>query len=122
MVKKLKYLSLGGLLFFAIMIVNAVRFQYGLEDAFWRTFMTPFEGTVWAPGFKESEFAKVREGMKAGEVLNLLGEPLRRDCDKNDCFWIYTWQNTGTADFDQRWVIVDANEHVIEIRKSFFID
>ncbi len=120
--KFLKFLSLGILLFFTMMTVNAFRFQYGFGDAFWRTVMIPFEGTVWAPGFQESEFLKVRIGMLAGEVVKLLGEPIRKSCDEKDCFWIYTWQDTGTADFDQRWVIVDSTEHVIEIRKSFFID
>jgi len=121
-VKILKYLSLGGLLFFAMMIVNAVRFQYGPEDAFWRTLMTPFEGTVWAPGFKESEFSKVRVGMMVEEVVKLLGEPIRRSCDEKDCHLTYTWHDTATADYDQRWVVVDPSERVIEIHKSFFID
>jgi hypothetical protein len=104
------------------MTINAIRFQYGVEDAFWRTFMSPFEGTVWATQFEESKFSKIRIGMSASEMVKLIGNPLRKDCGKEDCFWIYTWQDTETADFDQRWVIVDLSERVTEIRKSFFID
>ena len=120
--KKLKLLPLLGLCFPAMMLINGFRFQYGLEDAFWRTLMMPFEGTIWAPGFKEAEFLKVREGMKADDVFKMLGEPIRRDCGKSGCFWIYTWQDTPTADFDQRWVMLNAKEQVTEIRKGFFID
>lgn len=120
--KFLKFFVLGGFLFFTMVTINAVRFQYGMGDAFWRTLMTPFEGTVWAPRFEESKFSKVKVGMNGLEVLSLLGPPLRKDCGKEDCFWLYTWQDTGTADFDQRWLVLDLKERVIEIRKSFFID
>lgn len=109
-------------MFGAVMAVNALKFGYGPEDAFWRTLMTPFEGTVWAPGFSEAAFSKVKVGMAANEVASLLGEPLRKDCGDKNCFWSYTGQDTGTADFDQRWVIVGNSGRVEEIRKSFFID
>lgn len=103
-------------------VFNAVRFGYGPDDAFWRTLMVPFEGTVWAPGFSEAAFSKLRLGMPSSEVTSLLGEPLRKDCGEDECFWIYTWQDTQTADFDQRWVIFDLSDRVQEVRKSFFID
>lgn len=120
--KVLKLLSMCALAFAFMTTINALRFQYGFNDAFWRTLMSPFEGTVWAPGFKESEFLKVREGMLAMKVTQLIGEPLRKDCGTKRCFWIYTWQDTPTADFDQRWVVFDLAERVVEVRKSFFID
>jgi hypothetical protein len=119
--KARKFFLISGMIFVTCVTINAVRFQYGLSDAFWRTIMTPFEGTVWASEFKESEFSKVQIGMLETEVMRLLGSPLRKDCNEK-CFWIYTWQVTGTADFDQRWVIFDLNQKVVEIRKSFFID
>jgi hypothetical protein len=120
--KLLKAFSAVSVLFVLTIVVNAARFQYGIEDAFWRTFMTPFEGTVWAPQFEESRFSKIKVGMSAPEVLKLLGHPLRKDCGNEDCFWIYTWHDTGTTDFDQRWVIFSLVGRVIEVRKSFFID
>ena len=103
-------------------LLNAARFEYGPEDAFWRTLMTAFEGTIWAPGFSEAAFSKLEIGMKTDQVTALLGDPLRKDCGELRCIWIYTWQDTQTADFDQRWVIFGPAERVEEVRKSFFID
>src|SRR3990167_2474807 len=102
----------GMLLFPLVVAVNSFRFGYDFKEAYWRTLMAPFEGTVWAPGFKESAFSKLRIGMTASEVFGLLGDPLRKRCDKDGCLWIYTWQDTGTADFDQRWVDIDPRGRV----------
>ena len=113
---------LGALCFPAAVAVNSIRFGYDFKEAMWRTFMTPFEGTVWAPGFTESAFSKVHLGMSAAEVNSLLGDPLRKSCDAEGCLWIYTWQDTGTANFDQRWLDFDSAGRVKEIRKSFYID
>lgn len=63
-----------------------VRFQYGAKDGFWRTLMTPFEGTVWAPEFSEEGFAKIQLSMNKDEVLQLIGEPIRKICGDNSCF------------------------------------
>lgn len=103
--------------------VNMYRFGYGVEDGFYRTLMFPFEGTVWAQGFNEKAFLKVQIGMSQLQVVHLLGEPLRKDLDCDEsCFWLYSGQDSGTADFDQRWVVFGADRKVNEIRKSFFID
>jgi len=101
---------------------NSYRFGYGLKDAFWRTLMTPFEGSVWAPGFSEAAFSKVKIGMHSSEVFQLLGAPIRNPNGLTGSIWMYTWQETGSADFDQRWLDFDPSGHVKEIRKSFFID
>ncbi len=121
--KALRFAIAFGILFFPVAVaINSFRFGYNLKEAYWRTLMTPFEGTVWTPGFKESAFSRLRIGMAAAEVFALLGDPIRKSCGDFGCLWIYTWQDTGSADFDQRWVIFDSSEHVKEIRKSFFID
>lgn len=102
--------------------INSYRFGYGWNDAFWRTLVAPVEGTIWVPKFDESKFSKVRIGMSAHEVVQLIGNPLRKDCGKEDCFWIYTWLETALPGYDQRWLIFDLKERVIEIRKSFELD
>ena len=102
--------------------INSYRFGYGLNDAFWRTLVAPVEGTIWAPQFDESKFSKIRIGMNAPEVVKLIGEPFRKNCDKEDCFWIYTKLETGLPGYDQRWLIFDLAERVIEVRKSFELD
>jgi hypothetical protein len=109
-------------LFISVMTINIFRFDYNLSDGFWRTLMTPFEGTVWAPHFSEKGFSQIKPHMNKQRVVELIGEPLRKECDNQDCLWIYTWQDSGTADFDQRWVQLDLSGHVTQVRKSFFID
>jgi outer membrane protein assembly factor BamE (lipoprotein component of BamABCDE complex) len=84
--------------------------------------MSPFEGAALAPQFSEIAFAKTEVGMTASEVIGLLGNPIRRDCGTTGCFWIYTRHDSDTADFDQRWVVLDTTERVTEVRKSFYID
>lgn len=109
--------------FGTMVVVNKVRFYYVWEDAFFRTLLAPFENTVWAPGFSVKNFEKARLGMDTAEISRLLGEPLRKDCGEDGgCFWLYSWQASGTDDFDQRWVIFNDEEKVSELRKSFFID
>ena len=98
------------------------RLNYNLDDAFWRTLLSPFEGTIWAKDFRLENFEKVFMGMSSQEVYKLLGTPLRSHCTPEGCLLIYSWQDTGTADFDQRWVGINSIGQVNEIRKSFFID
>lgn len=123
----MKILRRGLLLFIALfmgmIIVNKSRFFYGWEDAFFRTLLAPFEETVWATNFSVESFEMARLTMGGEEISRLLGEPLRKDCgDNGECIWIYSWQATGTDDFDQRWVVFNSEGKVSELRKSFFID
>lgn len=102
---------------------NMYRFGYGIKDGFFRTLLTPMEGTVWAEGFSEEAFDKIIIGMTTEQVFSILGEPLEKDTDcLKLCFWSYSWQDTQTADFDQRLVVFNSQNQVIEKRKSFFID
>jgi hypothetical protein len=52
-----------------------------------------------------------------------MGKPIvgELDCVDN-CFWRYTRQDTGTADFDQRAVLFNNQGVVEEVRKDFYID
>lgn len=121
--KIVKYLSLTMVVFICGVAINIQRFGYNLNDGFWRTLMFPFEGTVWASGFSEANFNKIKLGMSVTQVQEILGEPLRKDDECRElCFWLYSGHDTGTADFDQRWVVFNNADLVIEIRKSFFID
>jgi hypothetical protein len=104
------------------MTVNKIRFQYDWENAFWRTLMTPFTGTVWALGFSEEGFAEIRIGMSYDEVAKILGEPLRKNCGDKGCGWIYSNQDTGTADYDRRGITFDTTGRVDGLRHEFYID
>ncbi len=121
----MKILAWGGaaLSFFsAAVLTNMMRFHYDAKEAIWRTILAPCEGTVWAKGFSVDNFEKVRTGMTEGEIQTLLGDPLRKSCDLENCFWIYSYGDTGTVDFDQRWLLTSTEGKVTEVRKSFFID
>ena len=110
-------LFLSGFFFY-----NMFNYGYSWEDAMKRTLLYPFEGTVWAKGFTESGFESIQLSMTENQVLAILGEPLFQNCGEGICFWMYTGQDTQTADFDQRWVVIGKDGKVSEIRKSFFID
>lgn len=99
--------------------INSYRFGYDINETFYRTLLSPMEGTVWAEDYTEDGFAKVKIGMTASEVHKILGEPLVRNTEE---FWKYTLGDTSTADFDQRWVVFNDSGIVVEKRKSFFID
>ena len=105
-------------------IGNMIEYGYGVNDAFWRVIWWIDEGTIWAPGFSEKNFSKIKKGMSKKEVFTLMGKPLRGfdDCNKDYCGWVYTKNDSPTSDFDQRWVFFNRRGKVIEIRKSFYID
>lgn len=109
-------------LFVAGTVFNKIRFHYGWSDAFWRTAMTPFTGTLWADGFSEARFAEVRIGMSSQEVRALLGTPLKEWCGSEGCAWLYSWQDTPTADYDERSVSFDSLWRVTGLRHRFYID
>jgi len=123
----LKYIfTLITVLIFGVLVGtlnNMYEYGYGLNDAFWRVVWAIDEGTIWAPNFSEENFDKIKLGMKDKEVLALMGKPLNLE-EKcfDDCFWLYTKQDSGTSDFDQRWIVFNGERRVREIRKSFFID
>ena len=118
-----RILLVFALSFFVMMIVNKIRFHYEWKDAFFRTVLAGFEATRWAPGFSVDAFEQARLQMDQSEIFQLLGEPLRKGCDAHgECIWIYSWQMSGTDDFDQRWVVFNSQGKVSELRKSFFID
>jgi hypothetical protein len=113
---------LFALLFLVTLIVNKIRFHYGWRDAFFRTFLAGFEATRWAPGFSLDAFEKARLQMDQSEISQLLGEPLRKDCDSHvECIWIYSWQMFGTDEFDQRWIVFNRSGKVSELRKCFLL-
>jgi hypothetical protein len=104
------------------MIFNMWRFGYGVNDAFLRTLLIPCEGTIWVKGFDEKKFDQVKLGMSKEEFISLVGMPLRLGHDHENYFWVYTKQDSPTADHDKRVIVTDLNLRVVEIKKSFFID
>lgn len=121
--KKRKQALVMTLVFCAmIVVINKLRFRYSWTNATLRTAMTPFTGTIWADGFSEANFSKVQAGMSSRDIKLLLGEPLQKWCGNEGCEWLYSWQDTPTADFDRRWIFLNSVGRVVSFRHDFFID
>ena len=61
-------------------------------------------------------------GMSELEVRNLLGAPLQDWTGGEGHTWLYSWQDTPTADYDRRWVSFDSKGHVDDLAHEFYID
>lgn len=113
-------------LFAFSVIWNKISLRYDWKTAAVRTLMSPFTGNLWAEGFSEERFSKVKVGMFANEVEALLGKPLNVWPAKNGFTWLYSWQDTPTADYDRRWVSFKTSDlhsgKVIDVSHEFFID
>lgn len=109
-------------LFGGSLIANKLRFHYDWGNAFWRTLLAPFTGTVWPENFSEIGFSKIKVGIPKSEVTALAGEPLRKSCDEDGCLWSYAGQEMDELSYDRRWVSFDANDRVTKIRHEFYID
>jgi len=122
--KKIFYAILSSLVVFMVIIsMNKIRYQYDWRNALWRTVMTPFTGTLWADGFSDERFAKISIGMPKEEVEKILGSPLSVGCEKMlHCDGVYSYQDSGTADFDRRWIRFGWDGRVVEIVRDFYID
>lgn len=102
-------------------LINALRFHYGLSDALLRTVFFIFEDTRWAKDYTEDGFDRLAVGMTMDEVVQILGEPLRKTCFST-CEWVYTWQQDSWLDFDRRDLVFDENSHLKEKRREYFVD
>ena len=68
-----------------------------------------FPPTLYAPGYDEARFRTIHEGMTAGQVASIMGEPLeKRPWSDGRGLWKYSDQYTYTSDFDRRWVYLSG--------------
>lgn len=117
-----KVLVIMSLLIMSGTLFNAMRFRYDLSDAFLRTVFFIFEDTRWAKDFTEEGFDRLTIGMSADEVVQIIGEPLRKTCADDGCDWVYTWQQASTLDFDRRALVFDENMLLKQKIRFYFID
>ncbi|MEW6055034.1 MAG: hypothetical protein AB1540_00330 [Bdellovibrionota bacterium] len=110
------------LLFATVLVSNKIRFHYDWKDAFCRTLLTPFLGTVWADRFSETGFAKAQLGMDEQNIEDIVGKPIRKSCDNEGCLWVYADQDPDNLPYDRRWISFNSKHRVIEIRHDFYID
>jgi hypothetical protein len=81
--------------------------------------------TVYAPGYSESQFRRVRIGMTPNEVESIVGRPIRKDSTSSwaPC-WIYSEpppHGTIGDNYSRRWVIFN-NGKVSAIVDDYYED
>ncbi|MDD2286453.1 MAG: hypothetical protein PHQ11_13775 [Paludibacter sp.] len=74
--------------------------------------------TVYAPCCTEEKFNEVKTGMTQGQILLLIGEPLK----KLDNLWFYTQLGKSDRNYFSRIVEFDCNDKVIRISKFYNVD
>ena len=99
-------------------------YNYSLLDATMRVIAGPFVFTEWSQEFSEEKFAKVEIGMRKKEVIKLLGLPLSNICDSEDCSMRYSDRKDGDLNvhFDRRWITLNMDGVVAEVKHSFEFD
>ncbi len=123
--KMRKSLILVVLLTCALAVALAVHLRSldGLDGLLFGTLLS--EDTVYAPGYSDSGFRKVRPGMSVAEVYALLGAPLEQ--------WTIAADSAG-PDMGQRWSRSPGDTHyrcrvvlyyrgtVVEKHSEFYVD
>jgi hypothetical protein len=82
--------------------------------------------TVYAPGYSESQFRKVRIGMTPNEVEAILGRPIRKDPTSKSSarWWIYSEpppHGTIGDNYWKRWVLLD-DDKVSAIEDDYYVE
>ena len=117
------YVFIGALISFSI-------YRYDAHDALLHSVFWPFAKTQWAQGFSEHKLDAVKEGMNAGEVKFLLGDPLIKSVDSasGDTYWIYSWRQAINccdhyeANFHRREIRFSSEGVVKSVRREFDAD
>lgn len=103
---------------------NRIVYQYNWFQSFFRTILWPFEATNWAEGFSEVNFRNIRTGMTKPDVINLVGQPLSKECSEqfNECTWYYATREADAQLFDKRELYLSRTGIVIGTTSEFYID
>ena|SRR5688572_18982462 len=79
-------------------------------------FVSRMQSTVYAPGYSERGFKRIRVGMGTNEVLRVAGRPLHNDYNTPDqsWYWRYTECDEGFSMYKMRMLRV-TNGVVAEV-------
>jgi hypothetical protein len=103
--------------------------RYGISDwVAWFGSIGDHAHTRFAPGFSETRFSKIRQGMTQPDVQRLLGEPLRKwpwslwGPSRSDEFWDYSLPASNVWNYHRRAVIFDPEQKVFLVDRSYYCD
>ena len=107
-----------------------VRYRYGFLDAFFSALLWPIEDTRWTEGFTEQKFDIAARCESEDQFIEILGQPLAKDCMDPDgtCAVRYSWtgQRPGRVGygwyFHRREFRVDHFGRVLSARREFDLD
>jgi SmpA / OmlA family len=77
--------------------------------------------TVFASGFDEARFSRIRPGMTRDQVASALGPPLKTRIAPPSELWEYSDQWTHTSNYERRWVIFEDGR-VRDVVTDYWID
>jgi hypothetical protein len=84
-------------------------------------------GTIYAPGYSERRFHRIRVGMTCAEVEAIMGRPLDKvdwsfgTAPKDREMWRYSKQHNALANCWRRWVLFEKGK-VLEVVSDFWVD
>jgi len=110
-----------------VVVFGVVIHTYWLDGIGGAFYEIAFGNTVYSPGYREYKFKRIRNGMSEKDVVNILGQPLR----KNPFYpnvWFYSFgKNLIKEDFSKNdnyteRIIKFKDGQVIVIHHGFYFD
>lgn len=82
------------------------------------------QDTVYAVGYNERNFDKIRKNMSMQEVVSQLGNPLdKREIQHGEQeIWYYSRAGVKYDNYFVRLIYFDKNKHVIKTVKKYYLD
>jgi outer membrane protein assembly factor BamE (lipoprotein component of BamABCDE complex) len=112
----------------AICLIGAVVFGILLLSGFPEgyCYLYPQIGTVFATGYTDKNFSKIRAGTSTDEVRRLLGEPLFRFTNNTGSYWYYSFDKKDKVPCcDFAWLartVIVSNSTVIGVERCVYND
>jgi hypothetical protein len=100
------------------------KYCHGAEDVFFYALFARDDATQFSSGYNEANFAKITKGMSKADVVELIGEPLKKDVASGKNY-SELWRFTAAPPDRNYWfriVLFDANEKVVAREAKYFVD
>jgi outer membrane protein assembly factor BamE (lipoprotein component of BamABCDE complex) len=95
-----------------------------VEDVFFYTIFFKDDATQFSSRYSEENFKKITKGMSKTDVVELMGEPLKKDLTGGKNF-SEVWRFTGAPADRNYWfriVLFDTDGKVVACEAKYFVD